>query len=159
MLGLLIPAGVRPERMSTVPLTEATIALVKAGTGVAVLARWVLAPHLAAGAVRALSLSARGLRRIWNMVALETEADDTGNFHATLCRATAGKWVRLLQPRGLTYNFFQTESNLYQKNPCFVYCSPLLMSPFTPASQAHDCSNGNRLRVFRVTTFSGLCLR
>jgi LysR family transcriptional regulator for metE and metH len=71
---------VRPEQMSTVPLTEATIALVKAGTGVAVLARWVLAPHLAAGTVRALSLSARGLRRSWNMVALETETDDTETF-------------------------------------------------------------------------------
>ena len=80
VLGLLIPAGVRPEQMSTVPLTEATIALVKAGTGVAVLAQWVLAPHLAAGTVRALSLSARGLRRSWNMVALETEADDTETF-------------------------------------------------------------------------------
>jgi hypothetical protein len=30
--------------------------------------------------VRALTLSARGLRRSWNMVALETEADDTETF-------------------------------------------------------------------------------
>ena len=80
LLGLLIPAGVRPEQMSTVPLTEATIALVKAGTGVGVLARWVLTPHLAAGTVRALTLSARGLRRSWDMVALETKADDTETF-------------------------------------------------------------------------------
>jgi LysR family transcriptional regulator for metE and metH len=80
VLGLLLPAGVRPEQMSTVPLTEAAIALVKAGTGVAVLAQWVLASHLAAGTVRALSLSARGLRRSWNMVTLETEADDTETF-------------------------------------------------------------------------------
>jgi LysR family transcriptional regulator for metE and metH len=80
LLGLLMPAGVRPEQMSTVPLTEATVALVKAGTGVGVLARWVLTPHLAAGTVRALTLSARGLRRSWDMVALETEADDTETF-------------------------------------------------------------------------------
>jgi LysR family transcriptional regulator for metE and metH len=54
--------------------------LVKAGTGVAVLARWVLTQHLAAGTVRALTLSAHGLRRSWNMVALETEADDSETF-------------------------------------------------------------------------------
>jgi LysR family transcriptional regulator for metE and metH len=80
LLRLLIPAGVRPEQMSTVPLTEATVALVKAGAGVAVLARWVLAPHLAAGTVRGLALSAHGLRRRWNMVALATEADDADTF-------------------------------------------------------------------------------
>ena len=80
LLRLLIPAGVRPEQMSTVPLTEATVALVKAGTGVGVLARWVLTPHLAAGTVRGLALSAHGLRRRWNMVALATEADDTDAF-------------------------------------------------------------------------------
>jgi LysR family transcriptional regulator for metE and metH len=66
--------------------------LVKAGTGVAVLARWVLAPHLAAGTVRALSLSAHGLRRSWNMVALETEADDTETF--------IPRFAELLRARG-----------------------------------------------------------
>src|SRR5260221_1758551 len=80
VLGLLIPAGVRPEQMSTVPLTQATIALVKAGNGVAVPTRLGLAPHLAAGTGRALSLSARGRQRRWDMVALETEADDTETF-------------------------------------------------------------------------------
>jgi LysR family transcriptional regulator for metE and metH len=64
----------------TVHLTETTIALVKGGTGVAVLAQWVLAPHLAAGTVRALTLLAHGLRRSWNMVALESDADDTETF-------------------------------------------------------------------------------
>jgi LysR family transcriptional regulator, regulator for metE and metH len=92
LLGLLIPAGVRPEQMSTVPLTEATIALVKAGTGVGVLARWVLTQHLAAGTVRALTLSAHGLRRSWNMVALETEADDTETF--------IPRFAELLRARG-----------------------------------------------------------
>ena len=40
----------------------------------------VLGVILAAGTVLALSLSARGLRRSWNMVALESDADDTETF-------------------------------------------------------------------------------
>ena len=64
----------------SLPLTEATIALVKAGAGVAVLARWALAPNLAAGTIRGLALSPRGLRRRWSMATLVTDADDEDAF-------------------------------------------------------------------------------
>ena len=46
---LLIPAGVRPERVSELQLTEAVVEAVKAGLGLSVLARWTVEPYLAAG--------------------------------------------------------------------------------------------------------------
>ena len=62
---VLGPAGVRPARVSSIQLTEAIVELVKAGVGVAVLARWAVAPHLDSGVLRALALTRRGFRRSW----------------------------------------------------------------------------------------------
>jgi LysR family transcriptional regulator, regulator for metE and metH len=56
---ILDPAGVEPVRVSKVPLTEAILEMVKAGMGVAVMARWVIAPALDSGAVRALGIIRR----------------------------------------------------------------------------------------------------
>jgi LysR family transcriptional regulator, regulator for metE and metH len=62
---ILDPAGVEPARVSKVPLTEAILEMVKAGMGVAVMARWVIAPALESGAVRALRITRRGVIRRW----------------------------------------------------------------------------------------------
>ena len=62
---ILEPAGVEPARVSKVPLTEAILEMVKAGMGVAVMARWAIAPALQSGAVRALRITRRGMRRRW----------------------------------------------------------------------------------------------
>ena len=62
---VLIPAGVRPAKVSSIQLTEAIVELVKAGVGVAVLARWAVAPHLEAGSLLAVPLTRRGFRRRW----------------------------------------------------------------------------------------------
>ena len=67
---MLVPAGVTPRQVSEIQLTEAIVEMVKAGLGVSILARWSVAPHLAAGTLRAARLGARGLRRRWTAATL-----------------------------------------------------------------------------------------
>ena len=62
---VLAPAGVWPRRIQEVTLTEAIIEMVRGGLGIAVLARWAVAPQLASGAVIGLSLTQRGFQRTW----------------------------------------------------------------------------------------------
>ena len=63
----LLPGGAAPARVEEVLLTEAIVELVKAGLGVAVLARWAVQPVVDAGAVVARPLTARGLHREWRV--------------------------------------------------------------------------------------------
>jgi len=65
---VLLPAGAAPARIEEVTLTEAITELVKAGLGVAVLARWAVQPLVDAGTLVARPLTARGLRREWRAV-------------------------------------------------------------------------------------------
>jgi LysR family transcriptional regulator for metE and metH len=65
---VLLPAGAAPARIEEVTLTEAITELVKAGLGVAVLARWAVQPLIDAGTLVARPLTARGLRREWRAV-------------------------------------------------------------------------------------------
>jgi len=67
---LLGPAGVMPRRVSAIQLTEGIIELVKGGAGIAVLARWAVAPHLKTGELRAVPLTRRGLERRWRAAML-----------------------------------------------------------------------------------------
>ena len=67
---LLSPAGVMPRRVSAVPLTEAILELVKGGAGIAVLARWAVAPHLKTGDLKAARLTRHGLERRWRAAML-----------------------------------------------------------------------------------------
>ncbi|HMF93908.1 MAG TPA: LysR family transcriptional regulator [Vicinamibacterales bacterium] len=65
---VLLPAGVTPARVDEVTLTEAIAELVKAGLGVAFLARWAVQPLIDAGSVVARPFTARGLHRTWRAV-------------------------------------------------------------------------------------------
>ncbi len=67
---ILDPAGVEPARVSRVPLTEAILEMVKAGLGVAVLARWAIEPALASRAVRAVRITRHGVIRQWSAATL-----------------------------------------------------------------------------------------
>ncbi|PYQ22166.1 MAG: LysR family transcriptional regulator, partial [Acidobacteria bacterium] len=67
---VLIPAGISPARLVRVELTEAILELVRAGQGIAVLARWSVAPDLAAGRLVGRRLGPRGLRRSWYVATL-----------------------------------------------------------------------------------------
>ena len=62
---VLRPAGLTPERVSFIMLTEAMIELARAGAGVGILPRWSAQRAIAGGGVAALSLTRRGMRRQW----------------------------------------------------------------------------------------------
>ena len=62
---LLIPAGVTPRRFSLIQLTEAMIELTKAGLGICALAHWAVEPHVRAGTLCAIPITAAGTSRRW----------------------------------------------------------------------------------------------
>lgn len=62
---VLTPAGVRPARVSKLELTEAIVEMVKANRGIAVLARWAVAPYLDSSSLKAVRLTKGGRYRDW----------------------------------------------------------------------------------------------
>ena len=70
---VLLPAGVMPA-VQQVQITEAMVELVKAGLGVAVLARWAVDPYVKSGALRAVRLTRLGYRRTWSAATLKDMA-------------------------------------------------------------------------------------
>ena len=58
-------AGVMPRQVAQVQLTEALVAMVEAGLGVAALARWAVADELRRGSLVGLRLGPRGTTRRW----------------------------------------------------------------------------------------------
>jgi LysR family transcriptional regulator, regulator for metE and metH len=101
---VLLPAGVSP-RIEEVQLTEAITELVKAGLGVAFLARWAVQPLIDAGTIVARPLTARGLHRVWRAVMPKdlARADYVLEFIDLLERhaptARSGKAPRLVSAR------------------------------------------------------------
>jgi LysR family transcriptional regulator, regulator for metE and metH len=65
---VLLPAGAAPARVEEVQLTEAITELVKAGLGVAILARWAVQPLIDSGSIVGRTLPARGMHRVWSAV-------------------------------------------------------------------------------------------
>ena len=71
---VLIPAGVSPRHVSRVELTEAIIEMVKAGLGIAVMARWAVTPQVEAGTLCALPLTSKGFHRQWSAAMIRHKA-------------------------------------------------------------------------------------
>jgi LysR family transcriptional regulator for metE and metH len=70
---VLLPAGIKPARVSEVQLTEAVIEMVKAGLGISALARWAVAEQIAAGKLIARPLTRKGFHRQWSAALLKGE--------------------------------------------------------------------------------------
>jgi len=75
---VLGPAGVVPKRICQVELTEAIVEMVKANLGIAVLARWAVAPHLGdrrPKGLKGLPVTSAGLRRQWYAATLASRME------------------------------------------------------------------------------------
>jgi len=62
---VLRPAGVMPRKITRIELTEGIVEMVKAELGIAVMARWAIAPAIASGRIRTVRITRRGLHRHW----------------------------------------------------------------------------------------------
>lgn len=71
----LAPAEIRPRRISELQLTEAVLAVVKAGLGISVMARWAVRPELERGLLASARLGTDGLYRTWYAAVLTRNAD------------------------------------------------------------------------------------
>jgi len=69
---VLRPAGIEPQRVVPIPLTESIVDMASAGLGVAFLARWAIAGYLQAGRVVARPLGKSGFRRQWYAATLRS---------------------------------------------------------------------------------------
>lgn len=87
---VLVPAGVSPKGLEQIQLTEAILELVKAGLGISVMAGWVVEPYVRAGALRAIPLGPRRLRRQWTAALLpEMASAEFANDFIRLLAANA----------------------------------------------------------------------
>jgi LysR family transcriptional regulator for metE and metH len=71
---VLAPAGVTPRHISSVQLTEALVEMVKGGIGLGIMTRWSVLPQIESGALRALSLTRKGLQRRWTAGILKSKS-------------------------------------------------------------------------------------
>jgi LysR family transcriptional regulator for metE and metH len=94
---ILRPAGVTPRRVSFVMLTEAILEMVKARLGISVMQTWAIEPALRAGDVRAVPITASGIRRQWSAATLE-QASRGAHLDAFIdllaARAMPARWKR-----------------------------------------------------------------
>jgi LysR family transcriptional regulator for metE and metH len=72
---VLGPLGLRPAKVSFIMLTEAMIELARAGMGIGILPRWSAQRAIGSGAVVALSITKKGLRRRWMAGTLAAQPD------------------------------------------------------------------------------------
>lgn len=60
---LLAPANVSPKKITPLPLTEASIEMVKADMGIMAMAKWALRPYLKQNSLKAIKIGKNGLKR------------------------------------------------------------------------------------------------
>jgi len=60
---VLAPAGVSPKKITPLPLTEASIEMVKAEMGIMVMAKWAAQPYLKSTTLRTVKIGKNGLKR------------------------------------------------------------------------------------------------
>jgi LysR family transcriptional regulator for metE and metH len=92
---LLRPRGLTPRSTTQVKLTEAMVELVRAGMGVAVLARWAVAREIDNGSLIAIPLTSRGFQRRWQAATLRgAQSKYVKDFIDLLARGVNRRRVR-----------------------------------------------------------------
>jgi len=93
---VLRPAGIVPERILGIPLTESIVDMASSGLGIAFLARWAIGSYLQAGKVVARPLSKNGFRRQWYAATLRNRPASPylTEFVTLLARICAEESVR-----------------------------------------------------------------
>lgn len=84
---LLIPSGIRPDRVSSIQITDGILDLVKAGLGISVVAEWAAADDVRAGRLVAIPIEGGLFVRQWQAVAT----------HETMNLPHVRRFVELLQ--------------------------------------------------------------
>jgi LysR family transcriptional regulator for metE and metH len=96
---ILRPAGVQPDRISFVMLTEAILEMVKARLGISVMQTWAVEPALRVGEVRAVPITPGGIHRQWSAATLKAaEAPHVDAFVDLLAARASPARQRPLRP-------------------------------------------------------------
>jgi LysR family transcriptional regulator for metE and metH len=67
---VLLPAGVKPKKVTQIQITEAIIEMVKANLGITVMARWAVKPYLKSKELVTIPVADHALERTWYAVTI-----------------------------------------------------------------------------------------
>ncbi|MCI0415032.1 LysR family transcriptional regulator [bacterium] len=95
----LRPAGIRPKRTYKVALTEAMVEMVRAGMGIAVMARWAVASYLKSRELIGVRLTKNGVHRYWHAVTLNSKPTPT--YYREFARLLSQTAVPFRSAKGL----------------------------------------------------------
>ena len=68
---VLTPAGITPQQVVKLPMTEAILEMVKSGLGITVMVKWAALPQIKSSQLIALPLTAKGVKRTWYAVVVK----------------------------------------------------------------------------------------
>lgn len=71
---LLSPANITPKKITPLPLTEASIEMVKADMGVMAMAKWAVQPYLKNNTIKTVKIGKNGLKRKHYIAVLNTKS-------------------------------------------------------------------------------------
>ena len=77
---VLAPAKISPKKITALPLTEASIEMVKANMGVMSMAKWALQPYLKNSSLKAVKIGKNGLKRK-HFIAIRNEKEYPDYFN------------------------------------------------------------------------------
>ncbi|PWA11672.1 LysR family transcriptional regulator [Flavobacterium laiguense] len=77
---VLAPANITPKKVTPLPLTEASIEMVKADMGVMSMAKWALQPYLKNSSIKAVKIGKKGLKRK-HFIAIRTDKPQPDYFN------------------------------------------------------------------------------
>jgi LysR family transcriptional regulator for metE and metH len=90
----LEPAGIRPRHATALQSTDAIIESVRAGLGVAVMARWAVADAVRGGGLATIRVGRHGLRRSWYAAAWKSRVTPAVAALMAALKSDAGRFTR-----------------------------------------------------------------